>query len=446
VNQAQRDVLEFEAELHRGRGMHRTAATGSFEAGGRAIQLGCSHVHRTFTSYAASLAQYANQKLCVKRGATALMAFEDFSSAPAQEFIQTDVDKRETVFANYMAKLPDIMVSCTHTPMGLKVTAYAQNEKDASKYFDDLDSEIWTSNFYRGKCLYFSSEGIEFKATPEVKWDDVILSKELKDEILLNTAEFLGTRALHAKGLLKRGMILHGPPGTGKTTVARALFKLLEHTGTTRAYLTSEAFERFSMTEFFKMARYLLPALVVFEDLDLIGTSRRIARGGVIGSLLTQLDGVDKMRAPMVVMGTTNDMSAIDEALSNRPSRFDRLLLIPAPAPDEIRAFYRSMGGYDPGDKVIEASIGFTGSHIEEVVKTSMMLSERVGGSHPKDFALRAAGVVRANFPGSSSRAARPPEREAGGGDYPEKYIPRERNPLELDPNMKPNEKGRYRG
>ena len=445
------DISEWEAELSRGgasAGHYKTAArSGSFEAEGREIHLGASHVHRLFTSYGANLAQYACQKLCVKLGASAFMEYTDFASAPPQEFIQTDVDKREAVFANYMAQLPSLMVACTHVPSGLKIAAYARTEGEASKFFDQLDSEIWKSNFYRGKCLYFSSDGIEFQHTPTMTWDDVILSTELKDEILLNTAEFLGTRALHKRGILKRGMILHGPPGTGKTSVVRALFNMLG-TGATRVYLTSEAFERFSMTEFFKMAQYLLPALVVFEDLDLIGTSRRLQRGGVIGSLLTQLDGVNKVKEPLVVVGTTNDMSAVDEALANRPSRFDRILLIPAPEPLEIHAFYKRFGGFAPTEDLVKASSGFTGSHIEETIKTATMLAERVGnGAKLEDYAMRAAGIIRKNFRSLSAapKAAASDDRDFGGGyASPEKYFPPDRNPLEIDPSLKPNARGRY--
>lgn len=389
---------------------------GQFEADGLSVQLGSFRIYRVYTSFAIPLALYACQKLLLKRKVAALMSFEDFSAPPSQQVIQTDVGKHETVFANYLARLDGLLVACLQKNEGLVVIAYSPSEETALKFFEDLDLEISASNIYRGKCLYFSGQGIDFKPTPSTSWDDLILAQRLKDEILLNTANFLLSTTLHKKGILKRGLILHGPPGTGKTTVVRAVFRLLEGTDTTRIYVTSEAFTHMGMDQFFQMVKHVLPAIVVFEDIDLIGPSRHIRRGGVIGTLLTHLDGVDKVTAPLVVMGTTNDFESVDEALTNRPARFDRVLEVPKPTAAEIRLFYRRLGGFEPDGRLVSASEGFTGAHIEEVVKTAQMMAVQAGdGEDTARFILEAVQTVRQSFGGSTQVGFRPRKQPEPG-------------------------------
>jgi hypothetical protein len=411
---------------------------GVFESDGLSVQLGSFRIYRVFTSFAIPLALYACQRLLLGRKVGALMSFEDFSAPPPQQVVQTDVEKHETVFANYLARLDGILVACLQKNEGLMVVAYSPSEEAAIKFFEDLDREISVSNIYRGKCLYFSGQGIEFKPTPPTQWDDLILERRLKDEILLNTANFLVSKELHKKGILKRGLILHGPPGTGKTTVVRAVFRLLEGTEVTRIYVTSEAFTHMGMDQFFQMVKHVLPAIVVFEDIDLIGPSRHIRRGGAIGTLLTHLDGVDKVTAPLVVMGTTNDFESVDEALTNRPARFDRVLEIPRPTAAEIRIFYRRLGGFDPDERLVSASEGFTGAHIEEVVKTSQMMAVQAGdGSDPSKFILEAVRTVRHSFGGGSQVGFRP--KKPPGFPGTEMGLPEELlDPVEIMPAPSP--------
>lgn len=341
---------------------------------GRQIKLGSFKVTEAYASFSIPLALYALQQMITEVGVEFVVAIDDFAASPRQQIIRTDTDTTATAFVDYFTLYKGMLLTCQLAHGILAVTIYANSEVAATTFFKDLTEKIRTCNFYKGKCLYFTGNEIDFKKTPDTKWDDVIVEPDLRKEISLNVESFFSNVEYRKMKLHKRGIILYGPPGTGKTSIVRAIFSTLEGTGVTRVYLTNETFYSMDMSTFFKTLQYLLPAVVVFEDIDLIGMDRNISRSRVIGGLLNHLDGVDKLSEPLVVIGTTNDLSALDEALRNRPSRFDRCLEVPAPKPDQVKQLYKKLTGINIPNVIVTISEGFTGAHIEETVKTAYML------------------------------------------------------------------------
>lgn len=342
---------------------------------GRQIKLGSFKVTEAYASFSIPLALYALQQMITEVGVDFVVAIDDFAASPRQQIIKTDTATTATAFVDYFTIYKTMLLTCQLAHGILAVTIYANSEIAATTFFKDLTEKIRTCNFYKGKCLYFTGNEIDFKKTPDTGWDDVIVEPDLRKEINLNVESFFSNAEYRKMKLHKRGIILYGPPGTGKTSIVRAIFSTLENTGVTRVYLTNETFYNMDMSTFFKTLQYLLPAIVVFEDIDLIGMDRNVSRSRVIGGLLNHLDGVDKLSEPLVVIGTTNDLSALDEALRNRPSRFDRCLEVPAPKPDQVKRLYKKLTGIEIPTGLITLSEGFTGAHIEETVKTAFMLS-----------------------------------------------------------------------
>jgi transitional endoplasmic reticulum ATPase len=180
-----------------------------------------------------------------------------------------------------------------------------------------------------------------FIEVPNVRWEDVGGLEEAKQEL----REAVEWPLKHPEAFKRmgieppHGILMYGPPGSGKTLLARAV--ATESEANFIAIKGPELLSKWvgesekGVRETFRKARMAAPAIVFFDEMDAIVPSRSSGFGDshvterVISQLLTELDGLEKLEN-VVVLAATNRPDLIDSAVL-RPGRFDRLVLVQAP-------------------------------------------------------------------------------------------------------------------
>jgi transitional endoplasmic reticulum ATPase len=173
---------------------------------------------------------------------------------------------------------------------------------------------------------------------PNVKWDDIGGLEETKR----NLQEMILYPIEHPEKFEKfgmspsRGVLFYGPPGCGKTLLAKAVAS-----ETSANFVSIKGPELLTMwfgeseanvREVFDKARSAAPCVLFFDELDSIGTARGSSGGAgdrVMNQLLTEIDGVG-VKKNVFFIGATNRPELLDEALL-RPGRLDQLIYIPLP-------------------------------------------------------------------------------------------------------------------
>jgi hypothetical protein len=219
----------------------------------------------------------------------------------------------------------------------IELEVMSESPEVASGVLERVRARMTETSVYRGQCLSLEQDDagdfvVRFHRFEPVDAADVVLPAAVMEALERNTAGFFRHAAALRKGgrSLKRGLLLHGPPGTGKSHAARWLAQSLP--GVTSVFLSAEQLSHVKAC--CELARALAPALVVLEDVDLVAQSReRQAGGGVfLSQLMNELDGVAP-QAEVIFLMTTNAPETLEPALAARPGRVD--LSIEFPLPDD---------------------------------------------------------------------------------------------------------------
>ena len=200
-------------------------------------------------------------------------------------------------------------------------------------------------------------------------WASIIVDPEIKNSIRINTIGFLDNYLrLQEYGIpAKRGIILAGDPGTGKTIVCKALMSEAENTTciTTEAYglLSGEYF-----SSLYSVAQDLSPSMVFIEDIDFIGQETP-----AFLSLLAEMDGIQDKTA-IVTVATSNSVESLDKALLERPSRFDCIYNLKRPTHEQRIDLVNQLSQHIPLTEYVKAYIaektnGCTPAQVQRVVQ-----------------------------------------------------------------------------
>jgi cell division protease FtsH len=271
---------------------------------------------------------------------------------------------------------------------GLTIEVIGLDQERCRAFLADLRRLVVELNVFRGQVISFGETHmghmgagpVVFNRRPGVPRERVILGPGVLESIereVFGIAEH--RERLRAAGQhVKRGLLLHGPPGTGKTfTVKYLASELREHTV---ILLTGGALGM--VRPACSLARMLQPAIVVMEDVDLVAEHRGMSPWGaspVLFDLLNEMDGMAE-DVDVAFLLTTNRADLLEPALAARPGRVDLAVQIALPDADARRRLIALYGEGldlrldDPG-RVVERTDGVTASFIKELMRKAALLA-----------------------------------------------------------------------
>jgi len=307
-----------------------------------------------------------------------------------------DVDLEKLAEITYGFVGADLEALCREAAMSAlrEIMPEIEFEKEYIPYKKLLGLEVTRDHFREAlKEVEPSALREVFTEVPDVQWEDVGGLEDIK-QTLKETIEWplkYGKLFEHSKTNPPKGILLHGPAGSGKTLIAKAVanecgVNFISVKGPQLLSRWIGESER-GVREVFKKAKQASPCIVFFDELDALCPKRsgEIGDSGVsqrvVSQFLTELDGIEELKG-VVILGATNRLDLIDAALL-RPGRFDFLLEVPKPDQKTRLEIFKIHTRGKPLAREVDLETlsketeGLTGADIENICKKASMLAIR---------------------------------------------------------------------
>ncbi len=185
--------------------------------------------------------------------------------------------------------------------------------------FDD-----WVQERDRSNLHIRVIEGDDIPYTKDHSWEDLFLPQNIKDEVRSLVENFLASKDFYLQNKIpwKRGILLYGKPGNGKTSIIRTIIAQYNFKPVTIVAGANDE----AVREAFSYAEEQSPALLYFEDLDSL-----LEKSIDPSSFLNLMDGISAKNG-LLVIATANEVKKLKTNITDRPSRFDRKFEIPLPS------------------------------------------------------------------------------------------------------------------
>jgi hypothetical protein len=286
----------------------------------------------------------------------------------------------------------------------------------SQEFFRDLELRVAAGRTYRGRVISLESHqdysgrggSVKVHRLHTVRRDDVILPAKTLALLDRNVGQFVAMRdAIKAlRFSAKKGLLFYGPPGTGKThTIHYLASQLPEYT---TLLVTAEQVGMIG--EYFRLARYLQPAMMVVEDVDLIAREREHMRHAVeevlLNRLLNEMDGL-REDADVLFILTTNRPDQLEPALASRPGRIDQAIEFPLPEEEGrtklVTLYSRGLEvPPDVMDLIVRRSKGSSPAFIKELMRRSAQFLIEMGGGHVLSAAAVDSAIEEMVFVGGA--------------------------------------------
>jgi hypothetical protein len=264
------------------------------------------------------------------------------------------------------------------------------------------------SNVRQDGALF--STGRSFRSVKSSSWDDLVLDATVI-QLVKNDYESFFAREEWFRDLklpFRRGYLLHGSPGNGKTSVVRAMLSRPGMRGFTMNFFASNVDDD-DLQTMFERAAESAPSMVVMEDIDRAfpkdqssGTKSHVS----LQQLLNCLDGISTQDG-VVVVATANEPTALDPAILRRPGRFDRVVAFPSPTAELRLKYLRKLNCHfieEVLKPAIDLSEGFSFAQMREAyILAGQQAFERKAELDPADISI-AVRTLRHGMVAASER------------------------------------------
>ncbi len=260
---------------------------------------------------------------------------------------------------------------------------YQQIQEMDPDYFDkDLDRQLKVRQLSDGSLMEEETKDPKSLEKPSINFDDVGGMEQVKAEIELKIIKPLEHPELY-KAYGKKiggGILLYGPPGCGKTHLARATAGQVNaqfmNIGINDILDMYHGNSERKLHEVFEKARSNNPCVLFFDEIDALGASRTDMRKTVgrhlINQFLAELDGVKYSNEGILILGATNAPWHLDPAF-RRPGRFDRIIFVAPPDQDSREKILEILLKEKPIENIDYKSIAkktkkFSGADLQALV------------------------------------------------------------------------------
>lgn len=311
----------------------------------------------------------------------AKLALKEGDASDAREFYERalglDVSLRDEDLVERIVRAGGTKASGDEKKKRLAMTG---DGKYVEEYEDEEDDEAETET--EGMDAVTARElGVEFAKKGEVKFKDVGGMDAVKENIRMKIIYPIQKPELF-KAYGKKvggGVLMYGPPGCGKTLLAKATAGEIESNflsvGLHQVLDMYIGQSEQKLHQIFELARKYAPTVLFFDEVDALAADRRDMRQsasrGLINQLLAEMDGTNGENEGVLILGATNAPWHLDSAFL-RPGRFDRLLFVPPPDQDARKEVARIHAREKPVVNLDEEALakrtdGFSGADIRAV-------------------------------------------------------------------------------